>query len=125
MANEANIQSGQQLAAPLQSLADLGTIQINMVLKSIETLTPVAGSLAKTMTDILAASVNLLASVTGTAAGFMVSAGGVLLNAMGTIAFAPVRIIGNLTGARTSVAPSGTGTTASTLGSVPPAQKPV
>ena len=125
MANEANVQSGQQMAGPLKSLADLGTIQVNLVVKSIESLTPVMGNLAKTMTDMLAASINLLGSATGTAAGVLVSGGGLLLNAMGTIAITPVRIIGSLAGGLVSVTQSGISATLNAFGSVLPVRKAV
>ena len=123
MANEANINTGTSIASAMQSLADLGTIQVNLVVKGIETLTPVAGSLAKTMTDVLAASFNLLASTTGAAVGIAASAGGTILNAMGIIALAPVKVLGNVAGILISTAQSGVSFAINAVGSIVPGRK--
>ena len=124
MANEANIKPAQPIAAAVQSLADLGAIQVNLAVKSIEALTPVTVTLSRTMADLFVASVNLAGSAAGMAVGVVTSAGGTLLNAMVPIAVAPLKVMGSLAGALVSTAQSGVGFLLNAVGSLFPARKP-
>jgi hypothetical protein len=123
MANEERIDTVQSIATAVQSMVDLGTIQVNVVVKSVETLTPLVGSVAKTMTDVIVSSANVLGSTVGAAAGLVSTAAGAFLNAIGAIAGVPIRFIGNVTGNIVSTAQSAVGTVANAAGSMMPARK--
>lgn len=109
MANEEQINTTQSITTAMQSLTELGVNQINLVLRGIQSLTPVFGTLTTATSDLVVSSVKLIASTAGGVTGALTSAGGTILNAVGSVAGAQVMFLGNIAGSIFSTLSSGVG----------------
>ncbi|HWQ27366.1 MAG TPA: hypothetical protein VN367_11390 [Chlorobaculum sp.] len=112
MANEEKIDTMQSFSFAMKSIADVGVSQINLVSKTIDSLTPAIGAVTQGVSDVVAASIKAFSATAGVATGAVGSVGGTLLNLVGSVA-----------GSVISVAQSGISFALNTVGSIFPARR--
>ncbi len=107
MANE-SFDFSQSINSVIKNLTELGSIEVNFVVNSFETLKPLAGAAASTANDVVGAAACFLGSAASTIAGAATSAGNTVLNTAGAIISTPLKLIGGASCCSGNAAPAKT-----------------